>query len=71
MIRKDGRIVWVLDDVSLVQDPDHGVVQLGLLSDITRRKRAETMLAEQAAAVERVAHGEGLVEILDSSGQIR
>ena len=64
MIRKDGRIVWVLDDVSLVQDPDHGMVQLGLLSDITRRKRAETMLAEQAAAVERVAHGEGLVEIL-------
>ena len=64
MIRKDGRVVWVLDDVSLVLDPTHGLVQLGLLSDITWRKRAETLLAEQAAVVERVARGDELVGIL-------
>jgi diguanylate cyclase (GGDEF)-like protein/PAS domain S-box-containing protein len=64
MIRKDGHVVWVLDDVSLVLDPVHGLVQLGLLSDITRRKRDETLLAEQAAVVERVAHGDELVGIL-------
>ena len=64
MFRKDGQVVWVLDDVSLVLDAVHGLVQLGLLSDITRRKRAETLLAEQAAVVERVAHGDELVGIL-------
>jgi PAS domain S-box-containing protein len=64
MIHKDGQVVWVLDDVSLVLDAAHGLVQLGLLSDITRRKRAETLLAEQAAVVERVAHGDELVGIL-------
>ncbi|HEU4912767.1 MAG TPA: EAL domain-containing protein [Actinomycetes bacterium] len=64
MIRSDDRVVWVLDDVSVVPDGAHGLLQLGLLYDITGRKRTEAMLAEQAALVERIAHGDSLADVL-------
>ncbi|MGH8868776.1 MAG: EAL domain-containing protein [Actinomycetes bacterium] len=64
MIHKDGRVVWVLDELTLVPGPTEGTVQYGLLYDITRRKHTEVLLAEQAGIVERVARGDALVETL-------
>jgi diguanylate cyclase (GGDEF)-like protein/PAS domain S-box-containing protein len=63
MIRRDGQVIWVLDD-ALVERVGPGSVQHGLLYDITARKRTELLLAEHADIVERVARGEELAEIL-------
>lgn len=62
--RPDGRVVWVLDDVSVVPDERFGSVQRGLLYDITHRKRTEMLFAEHAAIVERIARGDDLRSIL-------
>jgi len=66
MIGKDGRIVWVLDDATLIPDGDDGALQQGLLYDITRRKRAEVLLGEHAEIFERVASGDDLPEVLQA-----
>ncbi len=64
MIRRDGQVIWVLDDALLDRvGPAAGrepVLQHGLLYDITARKRTELLLAEHADIVERVARGEQL-----------
>lgn len=60
MIAKDGRVIWVLDDVTLQPDPVHGSVQHGLLFDITQRKIAEMVLVAQADVLGRVARGSSL-----------
>ncbi|HEX6921090.1 MAG TPA: EAL domain-containing protein [Actinomycetes bacterium] len=62
--RPDGRVVWVLDDVSVVPDERFGSVQRGLLYDITHRKRTEMLFAEHAAIVERIARGDDLRSVL-------
>jgi len=66
MIRKDGRVVWVLDDVTLTPDGDNDAMQQGLLYDITRRKRAEVLLAEHADIFGRIASGDDLLEVLQA-----
>ena len=60
MIRKDGQVVWVLDDALLAEVEPHGVVQHGLLYEITGRKRTELLLAEQAGLLDRVAGGDSV-----------
>ncbi|HEX8767746.1 MAG TPA: PAS domain-containing protein, partial [Jatrophihabitans sp.] len=59
MIRRDGQVIWVLDD-ALLDEVGQGSVQHGLLYDITARKRTELLLAEHADIVERVARGDEL-----------
>ncbi|MBV9823751.1 MAG: EAL domain-containing protein [Actinobacteria bacterium] len=63
MVRRDGQVIWVLDD-ALIERVDARSVQHGLLYDITARKRTELLLAEHADIVERVARGEELEAIL-------
>ena len=41
LIARDGRVVWVLDDITVLHEPGRGSVQHGLLFDITARKRTE------------------------------
>ncbi len=60
MVRRDGQVIWVLDDALLDRAGRLGVVQHGLLYDITARKRTELLLAEHANIVERVARGDDL-----------
>ena len=43
--RRDGTDVWVLENVTLLEDEDAAMIQ-GTLVDITERKRAEQALAE-------------------------
>jgi len=66
MLGKDGRVVWVLDDVTLTPDGDNETMQQGLLYDITRRKRAEVLLAEHADIFERIASGDDLLKVLQA-----
>jgi len=44
MVRRDGQIVWVLDDVAVTESPDGQPVLQGLLIDITAAKLAEKAL---------------------------
>ena len=44
MIRRDGRIVWVLDDVAVTETTDQHPILQGLLVDITPAKVAEEAL---------------------------
>lgn len=58
MIDKAGQIVWVLDDAHLGEVAPHGLLQHGMLFDITARKRTELLLAQHADIVDRVARRE-------------
>ncbi len=53
MIRRDGTVVWVMDEGTLERDPDGTPVWHGVIWDITERKEAEhqlgTVAAQQAA----------------------
>ncbi|MGA9749706.1 MAG: EAL domain-containing protein [Nocardioides sp.] len=65
MFHRDGTVVWVLDEVTLMDDDvDGGTIQHGLLYNITRRKRAELLVGAQAEVFERVASGADLTETL-------
>ena len=68
MIRPDGQIVWLVDDAALARTPEGRVVQDGFLVDITEQKRAELMLATQAALVEAVSGSTDLSDILRRPG---
>ncbi|WP_068148223.1 GGDEF domain-containing protein [Rhodococcoides corynebacterioides] len=46
-IRKDGSVVWVQRDVTLVRDPDHGDVVVAQIQDISERRSAQEALARQ------------------------
>lgn len=54
MVAKDGRIVWVQDEATLVHLPGRAPYWQGFLLDITERKEAEAQL-ERALVVEREA----------------
>ncbi|GAA1239649.1 PAS domain S-box protein [Oryzihumus leptocrescens] len=69
MVRADGRVVWVLDDTVLEHVEGEGLVQHGLLSDITRRKRTEMLLAAHTDLLGEVVNGEPLPEILSHLAQ--
>ncbi|HJQ01207.1 MAG TPA: EAL domain-containing protein [Jatrophihabitans sp.] len=61
MVRRDGQVVWVLDDALVAEVESYGVVQHGLLYEITERKRTELLLAEHADILERVARSESVM----------
>ena len=54
VIRPDGRVVWLLDDAVVALTDDGRTVMDGYLVDVTTQRRAERMLAAQAAVVERL-----------------
>lgn len=64
MVRKDGQLVWVLDDARLATLPSYGSVQHGLLYDINERKRTEQQLAAHSAILERLAVGAEVCDVL-------
>ena len=64
MVRADGQVIWVVDDTVLEPVDGEGLVQHGLLSDITRRKRTEMLLSEHAEMLSLLAGGEPVPRIL-------
>jgi signal transduction histidine kinase len=43
-VRKDGSTLWIHASISTLEDPEHGAVWVGVLSDITERKEAAEAL---------------------------
>ncbi|WP_147455945.1 bifunctional diguanylate cyclase/phosphodiesterase [Nocardioides mangrovicus] len=66
LMAKDGRVVWVLDETTLLDDPELGPLQHGLLFDITDRKLAELRIVEHADLLERIARAEPLEAVLQA-----
>jgi PAS domain S-box-containing protein len=65
--RKDGSLIWVSNNVSLVQGTERVPQFLMALSeDITERKRAEALLTGEKRILEMIAKGDPLAQILDS-----
>jgi PAS domain S-box-containing protein len=52
MLAADGRSVWLRDLVTVVAEGDRGTKLLGVMVDITARKRAEAALREQASLLD-------------------
>jgi diguanylate cyclase (GGDEF)-like protein/PAS domain S-box-containing protein len=55
LLHRDGHVVWIRDDASLVRDHDGCLRWHGVLSDITARKRVEAELEQRAAQQTAVA----------------
>jgi PAS domain S-box-containing protein len=70
-VRKDGSVFWSSTTVSTLEHDEYGTVWLGVLRDVTDRKKAETDLREEyafnAALVDTVR---ALVVVFDREGQI-
>jgi len=64
MIRRDQRVIWVVDDVRLTSGDEHGAVERARLHDSTRRKRTDAMWLAHKGIVAGVARG---VQQLDES----
>ncbi|WP_377644452.1 PAS domain S-box protein [Oryzobacter terrae] len=64
VIRRDGRVVWLLDDAVVARSDDGRAVMDGYLVDVTTQRRAERMLAAQAAVVERLTGSATLAEVI-------
>jgi PAS domain S-box-containing protein len=65
--RKDGSLIWVSNNVSLVPGTERVPQSIMALSeDITERKRAEDLLTGEKRILEMVAKGDPLSQILDS-----
>lgn len=66
-LRKDGEVVWAHVTVSLVRDrdgrPEYGI---GAIIDITERRRAHIVIDGQKRALEQMARGEALANILET-----
>jgi diguanylate cyclase (GGDEF)-like protein/PAS domain S-box-containing protein len=63
MLHRDGHVVWLRDDASLVRLQDGSVRWHGVLSDITERKQVEVELERRAAQQAAVAKfGEAALE---------
>src|ERR1700677_4426687 len=65
--RKDGSLIWVSNNVSLVPGTERVPrFFMALSEDITVRKRAEALLTGEKRILEMVAKGDPLPQILDS-----
>jgi PAS domain S-box-containing protein len=54
--RKDGSLVWILENVSLAEDESGGTFMLGSFIDITARKRVEEEMQRAKEAAEAASH---------------
>ncbi len=65
LVRPDGEVRWVSDRARAVPD-DRGEMTrvVGVVQDVTGRKRAEAVLRAQNRVLERIAAGDGLHEVL-------
>jgi len=63
--RKDGRIIWVSNNVSLIPgDAGSPRCIIAIVKDITKRKQTEALLAGENRLLEMVAQGDSLSSIL-------
>ncbi|HLY48268.1 MAG TPA: EAL domain-containing protein [Solirubrobacteraceae bacterium] len=74
MLHRDGHVVWIRDDGSLVRDSAGRLRWYGVLSDITEQKRTEAELerraAQQAAVArlgERALERVGIAELIEQA----
>jgi PAS domain S-box-containing protein/putative nucleotidyltransferase with HDIG domain len=51
--KRDGSVVWVLENMNLVEDPQHGPVLEGAIIDITKQKRVQEELKTSCEKLER------------------
>ena len=65
IVRDDGRLVWVLDEANVVQDPDEGAVFDGVFVDVTSLRRSELKVAAHGELVALVSAGAGLADCLE------
>jgi PAS domain S-box-containing protein len=67
-VRKDGRVLWVREDVRIIQDIAGNPLALIVCDDITERQRAEERLRKsQTAMLEALRHSDALKSALLSS----
>jgi len=66
IFHRDGSVVWVHDETVTVRDGEgRPLFRQGLLLDITARKRAEAFAVDRRRALELIASGAPLDEVLD------
>jgi PAS domain S-box-containing protein len=64
-IRKDGTVIWAKLTVSLVRDADgKALYGVAAVEDVTQNRRAETVILGQKKALEQIARGEPLAQVL-------
>lgn len=66
--KKDGNIIWVLENVSLVEEDGNKILE-GALIDITERKKIEKNLSESVIKLQKAA--EGIIEAMTIAIEIR
>ena len=66
-VRKDGGVIWVKLSVSMVRDAQ-GRAHYGVavVEDITERRRAATVIMGQKKALEQIARGEPIAQVLET-----
>ncbi|GAB3069472.1 ATP-binding protein [Pedococcus soli] len=65
IVREDGRLVWVLDEANVVEDPVEGPVFDGVFVDVTSLRRSELKVAAHGLLVEQVSAGAPLADCLE------
>ena len=65
IVRDDGRLVWVLDEANVIEDPLEGPVFDGVFVDVTSLRRSELKVAAHGHLVEMVSAGAGLADCLE------
>ncbi|MER3522778.1 MAG: hypothetical protein C4326_01585 [Ignavibacteria bacterium] len=66
MIAADGRVVWLRDIVSVVQEDGRPIKLRGIMVDVTERKNTEGCLANYTRVLELVATGAPIETTLDA-----
>ncbi len=65
IVRSDGEVRWVADRARVVPDERGAMTHVvGVVQDVTARKRAEAVLRAQNRVLERIAAGDGLHDVL-------